>query len=450
MSSTAPGFAARAAGALAIALVVCLAPVARPLDAASHARETEPQDSPSRWRVPAAEAPRAGSGNRETRALWVLRTSLTTPASIAALVRNAAEHGFNTLLVQVRGRGDAYYRGGLEPLPPDLLRQPATFDPLSSVLEQAHDAGLLVHAWVNLNLVSSAADLPTARQHLVYRHPAWLMVPRDIAQELATIAPESPAYVGKLARWTRAQSAEVEGLYASPILPQATAHVQAIVRDLARRYPLDGVHFDYARYPNERFDYSRAAIREFRTYVRPRLDPATRRTLDRQQADDLFAYPDGLQDLWRDFRIARMTAFMSRLRDTVKAERPRATVTVAAAPDPAEAYDRRMQDWRGWLARGFVDGVAPMAYTTEPARFAEQIAAARAAAGARLVWAGIGSWRLSPEQTVHNIETARRLGASGFVLFSYDSLINPRQSSPGYLATVSRGAFGNGAPDGTK
>jgi uncharacterized lipoprotein YddW (UPF0748 family) len=379
----------------------------------------------------------------------VLRTSLTTPARITTLVRDAREHGFNTLLVQVRGRGDSYYRGGLEPLPTELLRQPVSFDPLASVLAQAHEAGLRVHAWVNVNLVSSAADLPIAREHLVYRHPGWLMVPRDIAQELALIEPESPAYVGKLARWTRAQAAGVEGLYASPIIPQAAAHVQAVARDLARRYAVDGVHFDYARYPSERFDYSRPAIREFRAAVRPRLAEATRRTLDALEADDLFAYPDGLQDEWRAFRTARMTTLMSRLRDAVKSERPSAVVTVAAAPDPVEALERRLQDWPTWLARGIVDGVAPMAYTTEPIRFAEQIAAAREAAGDRLVWAGIGAWRLSPEETVQNIQTARRLGASGFALFSYDSLINPRQSSPDYLATVSRGAFATPGADGT-
>ena len=50
----------------------------------------------------------AGQSAAEIRALWVLRGSLSTPGSIATLVRSAHEHGFNTLLVQVRGRGDAY------------------------------------------------------------------------------------------------------------------------------------------------------------------------------------------------------------------------------------------------------------------------------------------------------------------------------------------------------
>src|ERR1044072_3655756 len=116
--------------------------------------------------------------NTETRALWVLRTSLTTPQSIATLVKSARDHGFNTLLVQVRGRGDAYYLGGVEPRATELLRQADDFDPLATVLETGHAAGLRIHAWMNINLISSAAELPSAREHLIYRHPAWLMVPR--------------------------------------------------------------------------------------------------------------------------------------------------------------------------------------------------------------------------------------------------------------------------------
>jgi uncharacterized lipoprotein YddW (UPF0748 family) len=411
--------AAQRLAAAAIAALVCLAPAGIPLAA---------QD-------PLPPAP------GEVRALWVLRTSLTTPERVAALVQAARAHGFNTLLVQVRGRGDAYYRGGLEPLAADLLRQPRGFDPLAAVLTAGRAAGLRIHAWVNVNLISSAADLPVSRDHIVSRRPGWLMVPRDLARELAAIGPDSPAYVGKLARWTRSQSAEVEGLYSSPLVPDAAAHTEAVVRDLARRYPLDGIHFDYARYPNERFDYSRDAIAEFRAHVRPRLTDTVRRTMDADEADDVLAYPDALPDEWREFRVARMTALMRRLRTAVKDARPAAMVTAATAPDLREAAERRLQDWRHWLEAGLIDAVCPMAYTPEPARFAEQIAAAREAAGSGAVWAGIGAYRLSPAQTIDHIHTARRLGADGVVLFSYDSLTNPRQSTPDYLALVGRGAF---------
>src|SRR5215203_5415248 len=212
MSSAGPSRGARAV--LALAIVVGLCSVTRFSSQATTLAAAGLRDSRNVG-SPAA----ATDAAIETRALWVLRTSLTTPEHIAALVRSAREHGFNTLLVQVRGRGDAYYLGGVEPRASDLLRQADTFDPLAAVLESGHAAGLRVHAWVNVNLISSATDLPAAREHVVYRHAAWLMVPREIAQEIATTEAESPAYVGKLARWTRAQSSGIEGLYTSPIIP---------------------------------------------------------------------------------------------------------------------------------------------------------------------------------------------------------------------------------------
>jgi uncharacterized lipoprotein YddW (UPF0748 family) len=393
-------------------------------------------------------APAAGPENpSEIRAMWVLRTSMTSPASIATLVRSAREHGFNTLLVQVRGRGDAYYSGGLEPRAQDLHRQSAAFDPLAAVLEQAHAAGLDVHAWINVNLVSSAADLPIARTHLIHRHPEWLMVPRDIAQDLARLQPDNPAYVGRLARWTRSQNESVEGLYASPVQPGAVAHAESVVRDIARRYAVDGIHLDYARYPSARFDYSAATLAEFKAAIRPTLDAATRAALDQRSRIDLFAYPDTLPQQWKAFRVARMSALMGKLRTAVKSVRPEALVTVAVAPDISEALDQKMQDWSTWLRGSVVDAVCPMAYTPEAARFAQQIAAARDVVGGRAIWAGIGSWRLSPGQTIDNIRTARKLGAGGVVLFSYDSLVDPRQAATDYLQVVGRSAFAAAEPD---
>jgi uncharacterized lipoprotein YddW (UPF0748 family) len=378
----------------------------------------------------------------EVRALWVTRSSLTSPAAITALVRTAQAQRFTTLLVQVRGRADAYYASDLEPRPADLARQPASFDPLATVLAEARTSGIRVHAWVVLNLVSSATELPAASDHLVYRHPEWLMVPRQIAQEVARLDPGNPAYVGKIARWTRGESASVEGLYTTPLQREAAAHAERVVADLARRYDLDGVHLDYARYPNQQFDYSRFSIAEFRADLRPRLSVEARRAVDLEEASDLFAYPDRFPAEWKAFRRARLTALVARLRTAVHSSRPSAVFSVAVVPDQQDAFDERMQDWRAWLGTRIVDAVAPMAYTQEPARFAEQIAAARDIAGGRAVWAGIGSYRLTPAQTIENIQAARKLGAAGFVLFSYDSLTGPRPPAPDYLATVSRGAFG--------
>ena len=89
----------------------------------------------------------------QVRALWVIRTTLTSPSAIATMVSSAKAGGFNTLLVQVRGRGDAYFQRGIEPRPPSLDAQPA-FDPLATTIARGHEAGLHVHALINVNLVA--------------------------------------------------------------------------------------------------------------------------------------------------------------------------------------------------------------------------------------------------------------------------------------------------------
>jgi uncharacterized lipoprotein YddW (UPF0748 family) len=391
--------------------------------------------------------PRAAAEPGEVRALWVLRSSLTSPASISSLVRTAHDQGFNTLLVQVRGRGDAYYRSSIEPRAADLSSEPASFDPLATVLTEAHRAGIRVHAWVSVNLISSAVELPASHDHLVYTHPEWLMVPRAIAQELQHVDPFNPGYVGRISRWTRDQLDEVEGLYASPLQPDAAAYTRRVIADLVQRYDVDGVHLDYARFPSAQFDYSRFAIAEFRADVRPRIGADLRKKLDAQQVDDLFAYPDALPQEWAAFRRARQTALVSGIREAVHAARPHAMVTAAVVPDPQQAFDQRLQDWRSWVDTGLVDAICPMAYAQDPAKFAEQITAARAGAGSHTVWAGIGAYRLPPAQTVDDIQTARKLGVAGIVLFSYDSLTGPKPPAPDYLATVSRAAFGIAAAD---
>jgi hypothetical protein len=54
------------------------------------------------------------------------------------------------------------------------------------------------------------------------------------------------------------------------------------------------------------------------------------------------------------------------------------------------------------------------------------------------VWAGIGAYRLAPSDTIANIAAARAAGAAGFLLFSYDSLVDPATAAPDYLGQIRR------------
>jgi uncharacterized lipoprotein YddW (UPF0748 family) len=393
------------------------------------------------------EAPRAVSSpavdGGGVRALWVTRATLGSPDAVTKMVNAARAGGFNTLLVQVRGRGDAYYRSTFEPRAPELAAH-AEFDPLGAVIAQAHAAGLRVHAWVAVNLVSSSTTLPSSRDHIVYRNPDWLMVPRALAVELRGIDTRSPEYLGRLARWSRQHGDDVEGLYASPLNPQAAAHVAAVVKELATAYPVDGVHLDYVRFPGEDFDFSRGAMQQFKQSVQPDLTPAEMRAMIDREALDPFAYPDFFPERWKAFRRSRLTALVMRVRTAVKAARPEAVLSAAVIPDAADAYQSRLQDWRTWLDQSLIDVLCPMAYTSDPRTFEAQVTLAQDYAGGRPVWTGIGAYRLPSATTLQFIAAARRLGTAGVILFSYDALTAPPHTAT-TLMDLGRAAFGAGA-----
>ncbi len=98
--------------------------------------------------------------DEEVRALWVTRTTLTSPESMSQMVAAAKAGGFNTLLVQVRGRGDAYYRSTLEPRAAELSAQARLRSARDVTSSRRTPPASSVHAWVAVNLVSSPTTLP--------------------------------------------------------------------------------------------------------------------------------------------------------------------------------------------------------------------------------------------------------------------------------------------------
>jgi uncharacterized lipoprotein YddW (UPF0748 family) len=261
------------------------------------------------------------------------------------------------------------------------------------------------------------------------------MVPRPLAQDLSRMNPRNPQYLRRLSEYARARSDRVEGLFLSPIHAGAADHSVKVVADIVARYDVDGIHLDYIRFPNDEFDYSAEALDEFRSDVTSRMTGAERRDYaSRARGRPLF-YTEMFPQGWQDFRRARLTALLTRIRATVKSRRPRAMLSAAVFPDANDATNRRFQNWSSWLETGLLDAICPMAYTTNPALFRTQIADVKQRAGRRPVWAGIGAYQLSPAATVENIRAARQLGAEGIVLFSYDNL------DARYVETVANQAF---------
>jgi uncharacterized lipoprotein YddW (UPF0748 family) len=348
--------------------------------------------------VPLAAAP-AG----ELRGLWVVRTALLTPESVDRVVDDAAAAGFNALFVQVRGRGDAFYSSRIVPRSVLLEHQPASFDPLERLIARARTRGLQVHAWVNILLVAHFGQ-PVPHGHVLEGHPDWAMVPRPEAG--AALRVWGRRRLQLIAQAGRAEDAE--GYYLSPSIPAVGRRLEAVVRELVRTYPVDGLHLDFIRYPGPAWDYSRAALEGFQ---------------HEQGGGDLLNGPAEAPEKWEQYQRRTLTALAARLADAARVERPGLVLSAAVAPDEAQAVHHKFQDWPLWMSRGILTALCPMAYTPDSRLFVSQVEQALTRAHRdQVVWAGIGAYRLDVDGIAEKVELAREAGAGGVVLFSHESL----------------------------
>lgn len=303
--------------------------------------------------TPAAEARQEEPALPSIRALRVPAKLLQSPEGVPAVVDEARRLGFTALFVQVRELGEAYYRSSLEPRATPLHLSPG-YDPLGAVVSAAHDAGLQVHAWLPLTELADSTSLPSARGHVLYTHPEWLMVPRAIAAELRRLDPRSPEYLGRLTRWIRATPGAPTRLYVSPGSPEASAHLAALAREVVSRYDIEGLHLDATGFPDADADYGPAPTESFRRDLQRTLSVADRLRLDEEHAVSPTAYPQHAPEAWDAFRRARVTGLLMRIRSTIRAQRPTLLLSAATRGTAATTFE----DPRSWSELSIVDAVA--------------------------------------------------------------------------------------------
>jgi len=359
--------------------------------------------------------------------VWIVRTALVSPEAVDKVVDDAASAGLNALFVQVRGRGDSFYRSSLAPRSPLLERQPRNFDPLRRLLARARMRRLQVHAWVNV-LLAAHFGQPLPRGHVLEKHPDWAMVPKSVAT--AALVARGARRLELIASAGRSEG-DVEGYYLSPSLAGVAAHLEDVVREIVHAYPVDGLHLDFIRYPGPSFDYSRAALEGFRRST---------------GGSDLIAGPSQRPAAWDAWRRDVLTALTTRLADAARRERPGLVLSAAVAPDEAQAVNQKFQDWPAWVKAGVVAALCPMTYTHDSRLFTQQLEAMRERNGAgHPMWAGIGAYRLDVAGIVEKVTLARRAGAQGVVLFSHESLAPADLRQLGQQVFGARLAFGPGA-----
>lgn len=342
---------------------------------------------------------------REARVVWISRWDWYDQAELVSLINAAAAANFNMIYLQVRGRSDAYYRSSLEPWahrPPvfELGRDPG-WDPLAVALAAAHARGLELHVWLNafIGWCGTESIPETTPRHILLDHPSWKMVNASGGSSAEGCTFLTPGDAG-VRTW-----------------------LARVAADLTRRYPIDGVHLDYIRYPDTSFSYD--------TQTQVAYDVA-------RQTEPQLSYSEHRRRL--------VTATVREVRDSIRAVR---AIPLSAAvwgvyrntrgwPNVSTGYDSRLQDSWAWLQQGLVDAIAPMVYWNIKATYGERLdfafLADEFASGlaAGHVYIGMGVEEAASNfctgcDVVRQIYRARKAGADGVVVFSGGLLQDAQQ-----------------------
>ncbi len=349
----------------------------------------------------------------ELRGAWVTRWGFSSSADIQRIVDDVAGANLNAIFLQVRGTADAYYRSSHEPWARRLtgtLGQDPGWDPLAETVRMAHERGIEVHAWMNTFPAWSGATAPTESQprHPMLEHPEWLCADQG----------GTPMPLGG------------DGYqFFSPGNPAVRTHIASVAEELATDYGIDGLHFDYVRYPGRTYCHDRASRAAFE--AAQMLDP----DLD---------YPE--------FQRAQITALLTDVRRRVRDAGRRTAITVAnwgihqnewGWAGVSRGFDDYFQSAHEWVRTGVVDALCPMTYwriTSPPGErtdFATLAAdhVAAATEGGRYAFMGISTDH-DGDELVAQVEAARAAGARGVVFFELGGLRNE-----GHLQRLVTGPF---------
>lgn len=275
----------------------------------------------------------------ELRALWIPAPSgpLTSPEDAEMMINEARKARFNTIIVQVRALGDAYYRSQLVPMSVGI---PARYpDPLKWILEKAKETHAGSKEEAPLRVYIALEMLRAHSMRISSRPPAGNIVSRH--REWVTMNAQNKSIT------------EDFYLCLEPGLQSVRDYLSEVVREVLRDYEVDGIFLEGLRYPDfsGEWGYHQEVVNNFRA-----LYPGS---AERPKPND---------PLWVQYRQEQLGVLAAELVKAVRETRSGCKVILGAecsntVPKDMDdwkknpIYQGMLQDWVSWGQKGIGDGI---------------------------------------------------------------------------------------------
>lgn len=316
---------------------------------------------------------------------------LSSRQAIDGLIDFAKKSQCRILFVQIYRENKAWFPSRVADASPyrECLKN-VSEDPFALLIKKAHAQGIQVHAWLNLlslNENTQARLLKKYGVRILTKKPGKKITLEDY---------------------------KIDNQYfLEPGDPRVRRELLRIVEEVLRSYPdLDGLQFDYLRYPDKNpfYGYTEANVKRFR------------QATGHQKTEES-------DPLWKDWRRRQVTEFLERLVKKARALRPAIVLSTTGCAPYSRAYHEAFQDWPSWLRRNLVDFVTVMSYAPNAADFESEILdAKKRVADFKKVNIGVGAYKLvrAPGIFKREWQLCEKSGCGACVTFHYGSLLENR------------------------
>ena len=308
------------------------------------------------------------ANSQDYKAAWLIRYDWKTSKQIDKIITSASSHQITDIFVQVRGRGDAYYRKTYEPA---AIKFKNSHDRLDEFISKCRHLNIRVHAWINVFLVGSDRNKPFPENHVLANHPEWVI--RD--QNGKSLLEYSHENYAKL---------KLEGIYLDPIKKGVEEYHLDLIEHIAKNYPFDGIHLDYFRLPSRQF------------YLN---DPG---------------YVEKV--------TMKLNDFLSKTKKRIQKYRINSLLSVAVKSDFIIALEEFGQDWPGWLEKNYIDYAFVMNYTTSDSVFTRKLIKIPLELRHKVV-VGISLYDKTFDNAEEQMKKARKLGFIKHSFFSMKEIL---------------------------
>ena len=316
----------------------------------------------------------------EHRAFWCHSAFGVAGMDWDEAVQRLADNGFNAILPNMLWGGVAFYPSEVLPAYKDLQEKG---DQIQRCLAACKRYGVQCHVWkVNFNMGWTTDQAFVEKMRSLGR----VQVRYDGSVNERWLCPSHPAN----------QRLEIESML-----------------EVARRYDVDGLHFDYIRYPDRDGCFCEGCRQRFEETIGKRVEhwPSDVRQ------DPQLAQP------WLEFRRRQITTVVTAVATQARQIRPGIQISAAVFRNWPVDRDTVGQDWKLWCEKGYLDFVCPMDYFSSSATFERAVVNQLQWAGPVPCYPGIGLsvWKDPADiaKLIEQIEVTRRHKTGGFTVFNY-------------------------------